>query len=133
MNKIRYIAILLLGYSASSLAYINCQNVPVNAIEVTSSSTFHGLSKGGATGTIVFISVSKSLCTTSNGEDIDSGIYLVIDEYDTSETQKELKKYISSLLLTAKATGKTITFHGSYGGESNSGAAVIEPYYVRLN
>ena len=130
----RCLVSLLLVFASSANAYVWCKNAPVSAVGGAQSATFHGLHNGGATGSVLFISMPLSYCGATNGEDISKGIYLVLDDLgNTASPTFELKKAWISMLLAAKASNKTIDFHGQFGGTSNIDYAVVKPYFLSAN
>lgn len=125
---------LALLISFNTFAYIKCDNITVNSVQTATGSTFHGMNVDGITGSMIFVYIPSSQCQAMNSEDISKGIYLVVDDINNQEDAIfDLKKYWSSMLLTAKAAGTTIGLHASFRGVSNSGVAVIEPYYLRAD
>ena len=129
MRHLSILALFILSFSAN--AYVGCTNVAVGSVQSSSGPGFHGMSNGGATGSMIFLSVDTTKCTTSNNEDLSNGAFLVIDNY--GDVNNELRAYWASMLLTAKASGNTITFHAHSGGGNNWGAAVLKPYFLRID
>ncbi|QGX41536.1 hypothetical protein [Permianibacter aggregans] len=127
----RFGLVFFLGFSSIANAYVWCKDAPVPEIGGALTSSFHGLNNGGATGSVIFISMSRSHCGATNGEDISKGIYLVIDDIgNTTSPTYELKRTWISMILAAKASNKTIDLHGNTSGASNAGYAVVKPYFL---
>lgn len=124
----KYISILLVLISCNVFSEVSCNLVPVSNIASASSSGFHGMNKGGASGAYLYLKVSSALCKATNNEDIAKGVYLVIDEIGNQQKlDYAIKQYWLSILVAAKAAKKTITFSGEAGGKNNHNITVVEP------
>ena len=123
--------VVLIMMPLLSNAYVSCTNVPVSAVESAYGPGFHGFNNGGAKGATVFMIVDTSKCQTHNQEDISNGAYLVIDHY--GEAGFGIHDYWASMLIAASSMHKTISFHARVGGVNNVNAAVLMPYFLRLN
>ncbi len=116
-------------WSSNVSAYVNCTNVQVK-IGTATNAYFHNFNEVGITGSVLFLKVPSANCVNSTGEDMASTIYLVIDDIDNS---RGLKKLWSSMLLSAEARNKAITFNAEDKGENSRGFQILKPYYLTVN
>jgi len=125
----KLIAIVLVGFSGNVLAYVNCSNVTVSAVESSIMPTFHKFNENGMSGKILFVKIDKNSCTNSTGEPLADYLYVVIDQFENADEQKQLW---ASMLLSAATSGKKIQFHANDNGVNSTGKQVLQPYYLAI-
>ena len=126
MLKILYVLVLSI-LSTSAFAYVKCENVEVTAVQSAAGASFHSFHELGIQGSTVFVSIPPSICSDSEGEAMAATVYLVLSDYDNAGPWK---KMLSSMLLTAKASGKQVSVHATNRGVNSRGFQVIDPYYM---
>jgi len=124
--------ILSLVYS-NSFAYSQCWNISVSKVESANGSGFHRMHEFGVVGTFVFVRLDKTKCNDSENKAFGSSLFLVLDDLDNSNTPNALKKTWVSMLMTAAAPGKTISFHATHLGINSNDMTALRPYYLALN
>jgi hypothetical protein len=124
-----YIGVVCLLVSTQSFAYVACDNVDVK-LQTASGSGFHNFSELGLTNGYLFIEVTPSSCIDSDDGTFGSRLFMVLDNMKSPDG---LKNIWASMLLSAEARGKTISFHSYNIGTNSRGFQVLQPYYFRVN
>lgn len=120
---------LALMFSSSAYSYVSCSNVTVQ-LRSASTASYHKFNEVGITGNSVFVGIPASKCNDSSGNVLSNSIYLVLDDIDNAG---KLKSLWVSMLLTASAGGKTISFSSNSLGVNSNGFQVLKPYHLSLN
>jgi hypothetical protein len=126
----RRIAVLIvLCWAQGALAYVVCDNVPVEALQSADGPGFHNFSEIGVTGATLFVEIGPSLCSNSSGELMANRVFAVLDNLDSAG---ERKKIWISMLMTAKVSGRKILLHAHSLGVNARNFQVLSPYYIQL-
>ena len=130
MNIRMIFASIICLAAPSAQAYVACNNVPVTAVQSTSTSSYHRFNDSGLVGSVVFVAVPATYCQSRNGEELSDVVFMSIDRLGKNNT---IAEFWSGLLLTAFTTGRTISFSATYKGAANGNHSILMPYYIRLN
>jgi len=130
MAKLKLVILLMLAGIHNVNAHVSCTNIPVTSVNTVNNPGFHNFSELGVVGTILFLSIDKSLCTNSTGDPLSTSLFMVIDNYDAGSPQKSLW---ASMLMTANVSGKKMDFHSSDLGVNTRGFQVLRPYYIKMH
>jgi len=110
-------------------ANVYCNNVKVK-INTSEGSGYHNFSDLGVKGSFIFISIPPESCSGNGSDSLKGLVYLVVDGMDDPSG---IKKYWTSMFLSAEARGGTISFSAQDLGINSRNFQLLDPYQIKLD